>query len=186
MDVSDNDSVSEAFKKAIDAFGRLDILANSAGTMPLTILKHQHLEEWLNTMEVNVKGVLRCVNSALTQMKKQNSRHIINIASIDGKEYYEGGSVYSASKAALITLSKVMRMELSPEFNIRITSIEPGTVNTNLRGDISDKEFLKDKDYDKNESKLKPEDIAEAVLYAVSQPDGVNVNEILITPTGAG
>ncbi|MFD2433313.1 SDR family oxidoreductase [Mesonia maritima] len=75
-------------------------------------------------------------------------------------------------------------MELSPEFNIRVTSIEPGTVDTDLREDITDKELLEDKDYGGDEAKLKPEHIANAVYYAISQPEEVNVNELLIKPTG--
>ena len=117
-------------------------------------------------------------------MKRQNSGHIVNITSVDGKELYQGGAVYGASKAAIIALSRAMRMELSPEFNIRVASIEPGTVDTNLRDDITDKELLEDKDYGGDEAKLQPEDIAQAVLYVLNQPSTVNVNELLIKPTG--
>lgn len=184
MDVSSTASVNGAFEKIRKEFGRIDILVNSAGVMPLTYLKNRHLEEWLQTIEVNVKGTLRCIHEALPSMKEQKSGHIINIASVDGKEIFEGGAVYGASKAAVIELSRAMRMELSPEFNIRITSIEPGTVETDLREDISDEELLEDKDYGGNEPKLKPENIADAVFYAISQPDSVNVNELLIKPTG--
>ena len=77
-----------------------------------------------------------------------------------------------------------MRMELSPEFNIRVTAIEPGTVDTPLREDITDNELLEDKDYGGDEPKLNAADIARAVLYALRQPEGVNVNELLIKPTG--
>ena len=185
MDVSDSESVRGAFGDIWDRYGQVDILVNCAGVMPLTYLKNRHLEEWLQTIEVNVKGTLRCINEVLPAMKTQKSGHIVNIASVDGKELYQGGAVYGASKAAVIALSRAMRMELSPEFNIRVTAIEPGTVATNLRDDITDKELLDDKNYeDSSEPKLKPENIADAVLYAVSQPDSVNVNELLIKPTG--
>jgi len=184
MDVSSTESVSKAFDKVIEKYERIDVLVNSAGIMPLTYLKNRHLDEWLSTMEVNVKGTLRCIYAALPNMKQQNSGHIINIASVDGKEIFEGGAIYGASKAAVIELSKAMRMELSPEFNIRVTAIEPGTVDTSLREDITDEELLEDKDYGNGEEKLKPKNIADAVFYAVSQPDSVNVNELLIKPTG--
>ena len=184
MDVKDSESVKGAFKDIWDEFGEVHILVNCAGVMPLTYLKNQHLEEWLETIEVNVKGTLRCINSALPAMKNQKDGHIINIASVDGIEVFKGGAVYGASKAAVIALSRAMRMELSPEFNIRVTSIEPGTVATNLRDDITDQELLEEKDYSKDEPKLEPKDIANAVLYAVTQPDSVNVNELLIKPTG--
>jgi len=184
LDVTSDKSVHEAFDKIYDHFGRIDILVNSAGVMPLTYLKNEKLEDWLQTIEVNVKGTLRCIHAALPSMKKQNSGHIINIASVDGKEIFEGGAVYGASKAAVIELSRAMRMELSPDFNIRVTSIEPGTVETSLREDINDEELLEDKDYGNGEPKLAPQNIADAVLYATTQPDSVNVNEVLIKPTG--
>ncbi|MHA6279379.1 SDR family oxidoreductase [Salinimicrobium sp. CAU 1759] len=184
MDIKDSESVQGAFKDIWDEFGEVHILVNCAGVMPLTYLKNQHLEEWLETIEVNVKGTLRCINSVLPAMKNQMDGHIVNIASVDGIEVFKGGAVYGASKAAVIALSRAMRMELSPEFNIRVTSIEPGTVATNLRDDITDKELLEEKDYSKDEPKLDPKDIANAVLYAVTQPDSVNVNELLIKPTG--
>ncbi len=184
MDVSKTDSVKAAFEKINDKFEQIDILVNCAGVMPLSYLKNRHLEEWLQTIEVNLKGCLRCIYEVLPSMKNQNSGHIINIASVDGKELFEGGAIYGASKAAVIALSQAMRMELSPEFNIRITAIEPGTVETDLREDITDEELLEDKDYGGDEPKLKPRHIADAVLYALTQPQEVNVNEILVKPTG--
>lgn len=184
MDVGNTESVSGCFQDIWQRFGQVDILVNSAGVMPLTYLKNRHLDEWLETIEVNVKGTLRCINEVLPAMKTQKNGHIVNIASVDGKEVFEGGAVYGASKAAVIALSRAMRMELSPEFNIRVTAIEPGTVATNLRDDITDKELLDDKEYNNNEPKLSPENIADAVMYVISQPDMVNVNELLIKPTG--
>ncbi|MBT8295848.1 MAG: SDR family NAD(P)-dependent oxidoreductase, partial [Gramella sp.] len=127
---------------------------------------------------------LRCIYSVLPHMKNQKDGHIVNIASVDGKEIFAGGAVYGASKAAVIELSKAMRMELSPEYNIRVTAIEPGTVETDLRDDITDEELLNDKNYGGDEPKLAAENIADAVLYAVSQPESVNVNELLVKPTG--
>lgn len=184
MDVSSSESVRGCFRDIWDRFGEIDILVNSAGVMPLTYMKNRHLEEWLQTIEVNVKGTLRCINEVLPAMKTQKEGHIINIASVDGKELYEGGAIYGASKAAVIALSRAMRMELSPEFNIRVTAIEPGTVKTHLRDSITDKELLDDKNYSKDEPMLSPENIADAVMYAISQPANVNVNELLIKPTG--
>ena len=184
LDVSSTESVSKAFNLISEEYKQVDVLVNSAGIMPLTYLKNRHLDEWLNTIEINVKGTLRCINSVLPHMKKQKDGHIVNIASVDGKEIFPGGAVYGASKAAVIELSKAMRMELSPQFNIRVTAIEPGTVETNLREDITDEELLNDKDYGGDEPKLEAKNIADAVFYAVSQPESVNVNELLIKPTG--
>lgn len=184
MDVSNSESVTGCFRDIWDRFQEIDILVNSAGVMPLTYMKNRHLEEWLQTIEVNVKGTLRCISEVLPAMKTQKNGHIINIASVDGKEFYEGGAVYGASKAAVIALSRAMRMELSPEFNIRVTAIEPGTVATHLRDSITDKELLDDKNYSEDEPMLSSENIADAVMYVISQPNNVNVNELLIKPTG--
>lgn len=184
LDVSKTASVRKAFEQIREKYQRIDVLVNCAGVMPLSYLKNRHLDEWLETIEVNVKGCLRCIYEALPQMKEQRSGHIINIASVDGTELFAGGAVYGASKAGVIALSKAMRMELSPEFNIRVTCIEPGTVETDLRDDITDQELLDDKDYGGNEPKLEAKNIADAVLYALQQPDSVNVNELLIKPTG--
>ncbi len=104
MDVSDPESVSFAFKKIIAKYKRINILVNCAGVKPLTYLKNRHLEEWMETMEVNVKGSLRCINEVLPSMKKNNGGHKVNIASVDGKEVFPGGAVYGASKAALFAL----------------------------------------------------------------------------------
>lgn len=184
MDVSCTESVTKAFKKIKENYDNIDVLVNSAGIMPLTYLKNRHLDEWLSTVEVNFKGILRCVYAVLPGMKDNKSGHIVNIASVDGREIFEGGAVYGASKAAVIEFSRAMRMELSPEFNIRVTAIEPGTVKTDLREDITDTELLKDKDYGGDEAKLQPKNIADAVFYAISQPESVNVNELLVKPTG--
>jgi len=184
MDVSSSESVAQGFDKILNEYNTIDILVNVAGVMPLTYLKNLHLEEWLQTIEVNVKGILRTIHGALPSMKGNKKGHIVNIASVDGKELYKGGAVYGASKAAIIALSRAMRMELSPEFNIKVTSIEPGTVDTDLRQDITDKELLEDKDYGGDEPKLDANAIARAVVYAISEADEVNVNEILIKPTG--
>ncbi|MCP9199595.1 SDR family oxidoreductase [Gramella sp. GC03-9] len=183
LDVSSTESVTRGFNNIMEIYGRIDILVNSAGIMPLTYLKNRHLDEWLSTVEVNVKGTLRCIYAVLPSMKANKGGHIVNIASVDGKEIYQGGAIYGASKAAVIELSRAMRMELSPEFNIRVTAIEPGTVDTDLREDITDEELLEDKDYGGDEPKLKPEHIANAVFYAISQPEMVNVNELLVKPT---
>ena len=183
-DVTEPKAVENLVKKTLEKWQQLHIVVNSAGIMPLSYLKNRHLEEWLKMVDVNLKSILITTYAALPQMKEQKSGHFINIASVDGKEYYEGGAVYGATKAAVIAFSTTMRMELSPEYNIRVTCLEPGTVDTPLRKGISDEEFLEDQDWGEGEAKLQVEDIANAVIYALKQPERVNVNEILIKPTG--
>ena len=183
-DVTSTKEVEALVKQTLEQWQQLDIVVNSAGLMPLSYLKNRHLDEWLQMVDVNVKGTLITTYAALPAMKKQQSGHFINLASIDGKELYAGGAVYGATKAAVIAFSRALRMELSPEFNIRITCLEPGTVDTPLRESITDQEFLEDQEWGDDEAKLQPEDIARAVLYAAQQPASVNVNEIVIKPTG--
>lgn len=183
-DVTDTNQMQDLTDATLKKYGRIDIMVNNAGIMPLSYLKNRHIHEWLETVDVNIRGVMNGTYTVLPAMQKQACGHIINIASVDGKELFPGGSVYGATKAAIIAFSKGMRMELSPEFNIRVTCIEPGTVDTPLRDSITDEELLSDKDYDDpDEPKLDPEDIARSILFAVSEPDGVNINELLIKPT---
>lgn len=183
-DVTNTEEAEALVKQTVDQWQQLDIVVNSAGLMPLSYLKNRHLDEWLQMVDVNVKGTLITTYAALVPMKKQKSGHFINLASVDGRELYAGGAVYGATKAAVIAFSRALRMELSPEFNIRITCLEPGTVDTPLREGITDEEFLEDQDWGEDEAKLQVEDIARAVVYAASQPQLVNVNEIVIKPTG--
>lgn len=183
-DVTRPEDAEELVRRTLESWQQLDIVVNSAGIMPLSYLKNRHLQEWLQTIDVNVKGTLITTYAALPAMKQQQSGHFINLASIDGRELYAGGAVYGASKAAVIAFSRALRMELSPEFNIRITCLEPGTVDTPLRESVTDKEFLEDQDWGGDEPKLQAEDIARAVIYAVQQPHSVNVNEIVLKPTG--
>lgn len=183
-DVTDLKQVEAMAQTALDKYGTIDILVNSAGLMPLSYMKNRHLEEWEKMVDVNLKGILKTVYAVLPTMTKNKSGHIVNIASIDGRVMYPGGAVYGATKAAVIALSEGLRMELSPDFNIRITTLEPGTVDTDLRKAVSDKELLDDMDWSKDEAKLEPEDIANSILYALSLPDRANVNEILLKPAG--
>lgn len=183
-DVTVQEQVEAMAKKALDAYGTIDILVNSAGLMPLSYMKNRHLQEWEKMVDVNLKGILKTVYAVLPTMAENKSGHIINIASIDGRVMYPGGAVYGATKAAVIALSEGLRMELSPNFNIRITTLEPGTVDTDLRKAVTDKELLNDMDWSEDEAKLEPADIAQSILYALTLPARANVNEILLKPSG--
>lgn len=183
-DVTSQNDVENAVSSVLDAWGRLDVLVNSAGLMPLSYLKNRHIKEAMQMVDVNLKGTILATYAALPPMLKAKSGHIVNIASVDGKELYKGGAIYGATKAGVIAFSRAMRMELSPEFNIRVSCLEPGTVDTPLREKVTDQEFIDDQRWSEDEAKLQPEHIAQAVLYVVKQPAEVNINEILIKPTG--
>jgi NADP-dependent 3-hydroxy acid dehydrogenase YdfG len=183
-DVTKPNEMEKVATATYNAWHRIDILVNDAGIMPLSYLKNLHLDEQLKMVDINFKGVLITTNSVLPYMINQKSGHIVNISSIDSKELYKGGAVYGATKAAVNAYSAAARMELSPEYNIRVTSIQPGTVDTPLRESITDQELLQNVGFSEDEPKLKAEDIANAVFYAVSQPEHVNVHEIVVKPTG--
>ncbi|MGB3180388.1 MAG: SDR family oxidoreductase [Cyclobacteriaceae bacterium] len=187
-DMTSMDQVNGLIQAAKDTFGELHILVNNAGLMPLSYLKNRHLDEWEEMVDVNVKGVLKATYAALPLLKKQDSSHIINIASADGRTIYEGGAVYAATKAAVIKFSEGIRTELSPEFNIHVTCIDPGTVDTPLRESITDEELLNDKEssWTEDEAKLMADDIAELAYFAISRPDRVNLTEMIVKPTGKG
>lgn len=182
-DVAKRESVYRLAEKTKEAFGRADILVNNAGLMPLSLIKNLHVDEWERMVDVNIKGVLFGVAAFLPMMREQKGGHIVNISSVAGRRVFMGGSVYCATKFAVTAFSEGLRMELSPGDNIRITAIEPGAVETELTNTITDEELKKGMSAVFDITQLQSEDIAEAIRYAVTQPNRVNVNEILVMPT---
>jgi NADP-dependent 3-hydroxy acid dehydrogenase YdfG len=133
---------------------------------------------------VNIKGVLYCIGAVLPTMLKQSSGHIINISSVAGRRVIPSGAVYCATKFAVAALSEGLRLELSSTNNIRVTVIEPGIVATELVRTITDREVMSTLGPAFAKVKpLKAEDIARAVVYAVTQPPHVDVGEILVMPS---
>ena len=155
--------------------------------MPLSLMKNLHEEEWERMVDVNVKGVLFCIGAVLPHMIKQASGHIVNISSVAGRRVMPGAAVYCATKFAVSALSEGLRMELGQSSNIRVTVIEPGAVATELSRGITDMEVLAMFGQRfQNVKPMKADDIARAVLYALSQPDNVNSADIMIMPTSQG
>ena len=187
-DVAKRDEVENLANVALKEFGRIDILINNAGLMPLSFVKNLHVEEWGRMVDVNLKGVLYAIAAVLPNMRKNKSGDIVNISSIAGRKLFPGAAVYCATKFGVTALSEGLRMELSAKENIRITSIEPGAVATELTNTITDQELLDQWNDGRRDHlvPLKPEDIAKAIVYAVAQPPEVSVNEILIQPTNQG
>ena len=182
-DVTSPEETRKMADAAIEKFGTIDMLINNAGLMHLSFMKNLHVEEWHRMVDVNVKGVLNCLAAALPVMKEKKSGHIVNISSVAGRRVFPGGAVYCATKFAVTALSEGLRMELAPELNIRVTSIEPGAVATELPDHITDPEIIEGFTRRfRDLTRLTSEDIAESILYAVSQPEHVNVNEILVLP----
>jgi NADP-dependent 3-hydroxy acid dehydrogenase YdfG len=177
---SDCDSLVDM---VVEKWGKVDILINNAGLMPLSYFKNGKVEEWEQMVDVNIKGVLYCTSAVVPHMIEKKSGHIINISSVAGRIVFAGGSVYCATKHAIAALSEGLRKELSPTYNIRVTCIEPGAVETELLESITDESMTGFIQATKNMETLRSDDIANAILYAVQAPEHVNVNEILIRPT---
>ncbi len=186
-DVTKKGEVKKAVDVCLQTFGNIDFLINNAGIMPLSLMKNLHEEEWERMVDVNIKGVLFCIGSVLPGMIKQASGHIINISSVAGRKLFLGSAVYCATKFAVSALSEGLRMELGQSSNIRVTVIEPGAVATELAHGVTDKEVWSVIGPSfQNVKAIKGDDIARAVLYALSQPDNVNAADIMIMPTSQG
>ena len=169
-DVTQRRQVEQLVEQAKSHYGHLEVIVNSAGQMLSPAITDGDVEAWETMIDVNVKGTLYGINAALPHFKKQGSGHIINIASISGFEVTKQSTMYSATKAAIHTITQGLEKELA-RTGIRVTSISPGMVDTPMgSGDSGDRK------------KLEAKNIAEAVVYALEQPSHVNVNEITVRP----
>lgn len=178
VDVTDREDVKAFVEFAKDQFGRVDVIFNNAGVMPLSPLNTLKVEEWDNMIDVNIRGVLNGIAAGLPIMEAQGGGQFINTASIAAHWVGPTAAVYCATKYAVWALSEGLRQESK---TIRVTTISPGVVETELGSDITDetsKGFLKEL----RQAALTADAIAKAVLYAVSQPDDVDVNEIIVRP----
>ena len=180
-DVTDEEQAHHLVRRAVEEFGRIDILVNNAGVMLLSKVEKGRSDEWRQMFDVNVLGLLYATDAAVEAMKRQGSGHIVNVSSVAGRKTRPTGGVYSGTKFAVNAISEALRQELL-EDGIRITIVEPGAVATELTDHITDEE-VREGLKQRNIEPLQSEDIANAIAYAVSQPQRVSVNEILIRPT---
>ncbi len=180
-DVTKREQVEALIKNTVDAFGRIDVVFNNAGLMPLSPLENQHVDEWEKMIDTNLKGVLYGISAALPFFKEQKSGHFINVSSVAGHKVHPGGAVYSATKFAVRALTEGLRQEVKP-YNIRTTIISPGAIKTELPDHITD-EQAKSGMKDMADIAIAPESIARAVAYAIEQPADFDVNEIILRPT---
>ena len=183
LDVTKNEECKNFAKAVLDKWGSIDILVNNAGLMPLSFFKNLKVDEWDRMIDVNIKGVLYCTGSVISHMKEKKSGHIVNLSSVAGRVVFPAGSVYCATKFAIAAFTEGLRQEFSVRSNIRVTSIEPGIVATELTDTITDESLQQFVENGKKMETLQAQDIANAILYAVDSPSHVNVNEILIRPT---
>ncbi|MCA1687624.1 MAG: SDR family NAD(P)-dependent oxidoreductase [Actinobacteria bacterium] len=182
-DVTDEAQAHAMIQRAEEEFERIDILVNNAGVMLLSTVQKGLSDQWRQMFDVNVIGLLYATDAAIEVMKRQRSGHIVNISSVAGRKVTRDSSgVYAGTKHAVGAISEGLRMELLGD-NVRVTVVEPGAVETELTDHITDEDAREGLSGLLELDILQAEDIANAVVYAVTQPDRVSVNEILIRPT---
>ena len=180
-DVTDVEQVRRLVDHAVRLHGRIDVMINNAGLMPQSPLDRLKIDDWDRMIDVNIKGVLYGIAAALPHMTAQKSGHIINVSSVAGHKVGPGGAVYSATKHAVRVISEGLRQEVKPH-NIRTTIISPGAVETELPNSITEPDVAERirKVY---ENAIPADSFARTVVFAMSQPQDVDINEILFRPT---
>ncbi|NOK16208.1 SDR family oxidoreductase [Corallococcus carmarthensis] len=182
LDVTKREDVDAFVAFTLKEYGRLDVLINNAGVMPLSKLEELKLDEWNRMIDVNIRGVLHGIAAGLPVMKRQKAGQFINLSSIGGHAVSPTAAVYCATKFAVMAISEGLRQEVGAD--IRVTVISPGVTTSELAESISDpasreymREFRKDA--------IPADAIARAISYAISQPADVDVSEIIIRPTSS-
>lgn len=179
VDVTDRADVAAFAETARQTWGRVDVIVNNAGVMPLSPMAAMKVEEWDRMVDVNIKGVLHGIAAVLPEMTARGSGHIVNIASVGALSVVPTAAVYCASKYAVRAISDGLRQEHS---DIRVTCIHPGVVESELADSITDPTAAEAMKLYRAIA-LQPDAIARAVRYAIAEPDDVDVNEIVIRPT---
>ena len=181
-DVTDRDQVKRLVDQAVAAHGRIDVLINNAGLMPHSPLERGKVDDWERMIDVNLKGVLYGIAAALPHMTQQKSGHIINVSSVAGHKVRPGSAVYAATKAAVLMLSEGLRQEVKP-YNIRTTVISPGAVQSELPQSVTEADVAHGIQSFYESYAIPASSFARMVAFAISQPDDVDINEILFRPT---
>jgi NADP-dependent 3-hydroxy acid dehydrogenase YdfG len=181
LDVTDLDDVRAFAGLALEKHGRIDVIVNNAGVMPLSPLEALKIDEWNQMIDVNIRGVLHGIAAALPVMKKQGSGQVINVSSIGGHATYPTAAVYCATKYAVIAISEGLRQENT---DIRVTVISPGVTTSELAHTISDESAAKAMETFR-EVAIPADAIARAIAFAIDQPGEVDVNEIIVRPTAS-
>ena len=181
-DVTDAAQVQALVDSAVETHGCVDVILNNAGVMPHSPLERRKIDDWARTIDVNIKGVLHGIAAALPHMQRQKSGHFINVSSVAGHRVGPGSAVYAATKTAVRVISEGLRQEVKP-WNLRTTIISPGAVATDLPNSITEADVAKGIGQFYEQYAIPAESFARAVAFAISQPDDVDINEILFRPT---
>ncbi|MFG2373588.1 SDR family oxidoreductase [Streptomyces sp. NPDC048504] len=182
LDVTCLESVRDFVRAAQESYGRVDVLVNNAGVMPLAMLEALKVDEWNRMIDVNIRGVLHGIAAVLPVMREQGAGHIVNVASVAGHRVDPTAAVYCATKFAVRAISEGLRQESR---DLRVTVVSPGFTRTELTGGIGDL-GMRAVAEDMMGIAIPATAIGEAIVYAVSQPAEVDVNEIVVRPTAQG
>jgi NADP-dependent 3-hydroxy acid dehydrogenase YdfG len=180
LDVTNIEQMQSIILMAQSSFGRVDVIVNNAGVMPLSPLEALKIDEWNRMIDVNIRGVLHGIAAGLPVMKEQQSGHMINVASIGAYSVTPTAAVYCATKYAVRAITEGLRQEIDAD--IRVTLVSPGVTESELAESITDdgaRDFMKT--YRRNA--LPASAIARAIAYAIEQPADVDVNELVVRPT---
>ncbi len=183
-DVTEEEQANAFVARTHEELGGLDALINNAGVMLLGPVAGAPTEQWRRMIEVNLLGLLYCTHAALPILGSQGSGDIVNVASVAGRIAAMGSGVYNMTKWGVVGFSEALRQECA-QANVRVTAIEPGWVDTELQGHNEHPLVVAgmEKAIKKIDKILEPDDIARAIVFAISQPPHVSVNEMLIRPT---
>ncbi|WP_342315491.1 SDR family oxidoreductase [Lysobacter sp. FW306-1B-D06B] len=180
LDVTRREEVEAFVQATLARHGRIDVLVNNAGVMPLSRMADLKVDEWERMVDVNVKGVLFGIGAVLPSMNAQRSGQIVNVSSVAGRQVFATAAVYCATKFAVHALSEGLRQE-SPF--LRVTTIAPGAVESELTSTISDPAMKREVDEVFRKEQLPADAIARAIAFAIGQPADVDVNELVVRPT---
>jgi len=183
-DVRRRDDLSNLVKLACERYGKLDVLVNNAGVMPVSPLDDLRVEDWEEMIDINTKGVLYGIAAALPVFRKQGFGHFVNTASTAGHKTVPEQSVYSGTKFAVRAISEGLCQEAGDK--LCVTIISPGFVRTNFAEGVTNPEVKAQLTDSRDKFAMPPDAIARAIVFAIEQPAAVDVNEIIVRPTAQG
>ena len=182
LDVTSQQSMQQFTDFAVERYGRVDVLVNNAGVMPLSKLEALKVDEWNRMIDVNIRGVLHGIAAVLPLMQQQHSGQIINLASIGAYTVSPTAAVYCATKFAVAAISEGLRQEVGGD--LRVTVVSPGVVESELADSISDPQGREEMRGFRRIA-IKPDAIARAIQFAIEQPADVDVSEMIVRPTAS-
>lgn len=181
LDVTKRADVERFVHATVERFGRLDVLVNNAGVMPLSLIRAGKVDEWDRMIDVNLRGTLYGIAAALPLFDEQGAGHFVNITSVADRRVVPTAAIYSATKFGVRAVSEGLREEVGK--NVRVTVIAPGATESELANGISDPELRRAAIEDYRRDLIPADAIARAVVYAIEQPPDVDVNELVVRPT---